>query len=320
MTTQEYIKELKSFKGFAEDIKNERLFHSIMLINTDGDFLRAYSKMLAFLILASGRKDDSSTYLKVEKEIHPDMIVVGREKAIDADDAREIVSSAFVAPYEGDRKVYIIERFDETQPSPANKLLKTIEEPPSGVVFILLVKNESRVLQTIKSRSQKFYLEGFSSDVVSDELESLGQVDGRLIAMQSGNNLEKARKLSNGGNSVEISKFVVNAFHNLKKTTDLIKFASKAETFKEDLKEVFSFFASVADMAIRNKAGRDDGLPQNMVGDINRIAEEWTYLGLVCVIEASLLSLKMIESYVQSSNCIDSFLLKILEVRRKCKQ
>ena len=54
--------------------------------------------------------------------------------------------------------------------------------------------------------------------------------------------------------------------------------------------------------------------------DINRIAEEWTYLGLVGVIEASLLSLKMIESYVQSSNCIDSFLLKILEVRRKCKQ
>lgn len=320
MKTQDYISGLKSYKGFTEDIKNERLFHSIMLINKDGEFLREYSKMLAGEVLSLGRADKSSTLIKVEKEIHPDMIVMGREKAIDADDAREIVSSSLVAPYEGDKKVYIIERFDEMQPSPANKLLKTLEEPPVGVVFILLVKNEARVLQTLKSRSQKFYLEGFSCEVITEVLTETGQVDGALISMQSGNNLEKARKLGQGGNSRELSNFVISVFHDLKKTTELIKFTAKAENFKDDLKEMFSFFASVAEMAIRRRAGKQDDLPINLKADIDRIAFEWSYLGLVGVVDASLMSLKMLEAYVQASNCLDSFFLKILEVRRKCKQ
>ena len=320
MKTQEYIRGLKSFKSFTEDIKNERLFHSIMLINRDGEFLRAYSKMLAGEILSVGRNDSSSTLNKVEKEIHPGLIILGREKPIDAEESKAVVASSLVAPFEGDRKVYIIERFDEIQASPANKLLKTLEEPPSGVVFILLVKNEARVLQTLKSRSQKFYLEGFSSEIISGILCAEGQANCELISIQSGNNLEKARKLVQGGNSSELSKFVVNVFHNLKKTTDLLKFSSLAENFKDDHKEMFSFFASVAEMAMRRKAGLDDNLPKNILAEVDKISSEWTYLGLVGVIEASLLSLKMLEAYVQSSNCIDSFFLKILEVRRKCKQ
>ena len=320
METQEYVRGLKSFQSFTEDIKNERLFHSIMLINGDGEFLRVYSKLLAGEILSQKSEDKNLTLLKVDKEIHPDMVILGREKPLDADDARDIVSTSLIAPYEGDKKVYIIERFDEMQPTPANKLLKTIEEPSRCVTFILLVKNETRVLQTLKSRSQKFYLEGFSSDVISEILRDDGEKDYSLIAMQSGNSLEKARKLSSGGNSRELFKFVVNVFHNLKKTTDLIKFCAKSENFKDDNKEMFSLFSSVAEMAIRRKAGKCDNIPENLLNDIDLIMKEWNYLGLVGVIEASVVALKMIESYVQFSNCVDSFFLKILEVRRKCRQ
>ena len=109
---------------------------------------------------------------------------------------------------------------------------------------------------------------------------------------------------------------------NISRYNEYLSF-SERNAYKEILKEneeMFSFFASVAEMAMRRKAGLDDNLPKNILADVDKILSEWTYLGLVGVIEASLLSLKMLEAYVQSSNCIDSFFLKILEVRRKCKQ
>ena len=319
MQNKEYIENLDSFKNFVQDIKNNRLFHSIMLINKDGEFLRAYANRLSGEILSVGKESPQNTLTKVEKEIHPDLFVLGREKPLDASESKDLVSSVLVAPYEGDRKVYIIEKFDEIASAPANKLLKTLEEPPTGVTFILLVKNESRVLQTLLSRSQKFYLEGYSTDFVANYLSEMGEKEAYLIALQSENSLEDAKKLAMGGNSRRMADFVLDTFSNFKKTTELAKTLTRAEEFKEDLYELFNFFASVAEMSIRYQAGIKKDSKGWIEERIKSIANEWNYLGLVGVIEACLTAHKMLESYVQSSNCLDQFFLKILEVRRKCK-
>ena len=91
----------------------------------------------------------------------------------------------YVAPYEGDRKVYIISKFDEINPSVANKLLKTLEEPPKGVTFLLLVKNDSKVLQTLLSRSQKFYLEGYRIEQTANILKDEGLSSFELLSSAS---------------------------------------------------------------------------------------------------------------------------------------
>ena len=319
MQHTEFIKGLTSYKNFVQDNQNNRLFHSIMLINKDGEFLRAYANMVAREILSFGREDNSVTEIKVQKEIHPDLFILGREKPIDASEAKELVANVLVAPYEGDKKVYIIEHFDEIQPAPANKLLKTLEEPPTGVTFILLVKNETRVLQTLLSRSQKFYLEGFTGEYVAKCLSKDGISDAELISVQAGNSLEEARKLGADGNSRKLADFVLDTFLNFKKTTELAKRLMLAEEFKEGLGELFSFFSSVAEMAIRVRAGKEIEVEAKTNATIKRIAEQWNYLALVMVIEATLTAIKMMESYVSVNNCLDQFFLKILEVRRKCR-
>ena len=67
---------------------------------------------------------------------------------------REVVADVDMAPIQGSRKVYIIDRADLLGVQAANAFLKTLEEPPAGVVLILLGRTRESVLPTIVSRCQ----------------------------------------------------------------------------------------------------------------------------------------------------------------------
>lgn len=319
MQEREYIKNLKSFSNFLQDLASDRLFHAIMLINPDGEFLKTYANLLAGEILSLNRQDKDRVIAKVEKEIHPDMFVFGKDKPIDANVAKDIAGGVFVAPYEGDKKVYIIDKFDEIMPAAANKLLKTIEEPPTGVTFILLVKNDTRVLQTLLSRSQKFYLEGFGLEQVAEILKARQVLDAEVISLEAGGNLTDAIKLAENKNSSKIATFVLDTFEDFRITTQLARFTLMAEDFKDTLPELLSFFALVSSLAIHARAGKPISCTSEMRVAINRVARIWNYRGLVSVIDASVEALKKLESFVSTNNVIDQFLLKILEIRRKCR-
>ena len=95
---------------------------------------------------------------RVRRGIHPDLEIVAvlpEKKDISIEQARRVVDSVAQHPYEGMRRVYIV---DSCQTPPLNSeagsaLLKTLEEPPSQAVFLLLASNPARVLPTIVSRT-----------------------------------------------------------------------------------------------------------------------------------------------------------------------
>ncbi|MBN3032908.1 MAG: hypothetical protein JW873_02320 [Candidatus Saganbacteria bacterium] len=71
------------------------------------------------------------------------------------DQVREVQRSIRYGPSAGDRLCVIVERADEMTAEAAGAFLKTLEEPPAKVVFILLVEREDRIFPTIASRCQK---------------------------------------------------------------------------------------------------------------------------------------------------------------------
>ena len=313
------IERLKSFSSFKQDIKENRLFHSIMLINKDGEFLYQYALRLAGEILSSGQERVAETKIKVNKEIHPDLFVFGKDKPLDTAVCKDLISSVYVAPYEGEKKVYIISRFDEMLPSPANKLLKTLEEPPKGVVFLLLVKNTSRVLQTLLSRAQKFYLEGFSGEDVTNILKEQGVDNAELLSLETDSSLEASLMLGKSQNPKSMANFVINTFSNFKLTTDFSKILEKAEEFRGSEKELLNFFSLVADLVLRAKSGLTAKRSGHIEKDVIMLSRMWNEKALVLVIEATINCLKMLESNVIGQNVMDQFFLKFLEVRRKCR-
>jgi DNA polymerase III, gamma/tau subunits len=74
------------------------------------------------------------------------------------DDIRELREAVHTVPYESPYKVYIIDEVHMLTKEAFNALLKTLEEPPSHVVFMLATTEEEKLLDTILSRCQVFHL------------------------------------------------------------------------------------------------------------------------------------------------------------------
>ena len=88
---------------------------------------------------------------------HPDMHLTASEHVganLKIDQVRDLAHRLTLTPVEGRRQVAILRRFHEATPSAANALLKTLEEPPSYVVLIVLAREADLLLPTIVSRCQ----------------------------------------------------------------------------------------------------------------------------------------------------------------------
>ncbi len=84
------------------------------------------------------------------------------------DDIRELREAVHTLPYESKRKVYIIDEVHMLTKEAFNALLKTLEEPPEHVMFILATTEEDKLLDTIRSRCQVFRFHSPSRQVLKD--------------------------------------------------------------------------------------------------------------------------------------------------------
>ncbi len=94
--------------------------------------------------------------LRVKRGFHPDVHLLSPEGAATwvVEQVRDIIRDVALAPIEAPRKVYVLDAADTLGASAANALLKTLEEPPSDVVMVLLASDFDAVLPTVASRCQ----------------------------------------------------------------------------------------------------------------------------------------------------------------------
>ncbi|MCD5381627.1 MAG: DNA polymerase III subunit gamma/tau [Candidatus Pacebacteria bacterium] len=94
------------------------------------------------------------------------------------DDIRELKEAVHTLPYESDHKVYIIDEVHMLTKEAFNALLKTLEEPPSHVVFILATTEEEKLLDTILSRCQVFRMHSPSRSVLAETVTDIAEQEG----------------------------------------------------------------------------------------------------------------------------------------------
>lgn len=94
---------------------------------------------------------------RIARDAHPDVLLLGAEAdvAITVDEVRRVVGEARYRPFEGRRRVLIINDADRLVPQAQNALLKTLEEPPAAAQFLLVTSRSDRLLATVRSRCQR---------------------------------------------------------------------------------------------------------------------------------------------------------------------
>lgn len=132
-----------------------------------------------------------------------DVIEIDAASNTGVDDIRELREQVNFAPVDGRYKVYIIDEVHMLSPGAFNALLKTLEEPPAHVIFILATTDPQKIPATIHSRCQRFEFRRVTVDEIVEHLAFVAEGSGikadeealRLIAIQSEGGMRDALSL-----------------------------------------------------------------------------------------------------------------------------
>jgi DNA polymerase III subunit delta' len=141
-----------------------------------------------------------TTCRRVREGLHPDVEIVAPEgNFIRKDEITTINMHAVYRPFEARAKVYIFLEADNFNTEAANAFLKTLEEPPPHVYFILVTDHPERLLPTVVSRCQQVAFSPVPLKAISADLHGrFGLDSGKadLLARAAGGNLSYARELA----------------------------------------------------------------------------------------------------------------------------
>jgi DNA polymerase-3 subunit delta' len=177
----------------ARAVTRDTLPPCLVLTGPDGVGKRqvalALAEMLNCEALTAARADDPAVSpdacgvcgacLRIARGVHVDVIVIepGETGAIRVDAVRAVVSQAAFRPFEGRRRVVIFDDADRLVPAAQNALLKTLEEPPSASVFLLVTSRPHLLLDTVRSRCPEVRFGGLHTEEIADILVARHQFD-----------------------------------------------------------------------------------------------------------------------------------------------
>ena len=234
---------------------------------------------------------------------HPDVVWVTNERvgavtktaAIGVAAARFVQSDAAVKPYRGPYKIYIIPNADRMNPQAQNALLKTLEEPPSYVMVLLLSDNPAAFLPTVLSRCIAIRLQPAPEAELLQALEEEGICGeaARTAARLSHGNPGRCRALT----GEELQAFLQETIGLLQSLKDadagrILAFAQKLAGDKdggESRMEDFLDFARswYRDLLVRKSTGAEDSLIfREQISYIRSVAASLSYQGLQRSMEA----------------------------------
>jgi DNA polymerase III subunit delta' len=139
-------------------VSEGRLSHAYLFVGAPGSGKHEAAEALAKCVICpEGGDGTCDECRRVSHHTHPDVhwYEPGSAQGYLVDQVRQIIADVNLAPMRAKAKVYIVQRAELLRGAPANALLKTIEEPPEGVVFILCARTVASVLPTIVSRCQQ---------------------------------------------------------------------------------------------------------------------------------------------------------------------
>ncbi len=191
--------------SLVRTLMGDRLASSYLFEGSDDESLREVALTFAASILAesppgpaSGRAFDLAMAWR-----HPDLHRLERDKAtvISVAALTGVLEQAHAKPFEGRHQVFVVEPAEAMEPEGIARYLKTLEEPPSGTVFLLLTTRADRLPDTVLSRCARLRFPPLTPQVIVSRLmrDGVESHEAEEAAECAGGSLGRARRIIDAG-------------------------------------------------------------------------------------------------------------------------
>jgi len=200
--------EIVGQEPIARTLKNaiaqNRIAHAYLFCGTRGVGKTSMARIFAAAINVRDQGEAEQIRSAIMRGQDMDVIEIDGASNRGIDDARDLIAAAGIAPARSPNKVYIIDEVHMLTTPAFNALLKTMEEPPSHVKFILCTTEAHKVPATIQSRCQRFDFRAIPASLVSEHLRSILEREQikaddeviHLIARQANGSMRDALSLA----------------------------------------------------------------------------------------------------------------------------
>ena len=285
---------------FQKAIANNKESHAYILTGEAGMGGKSLANAFALTLLCEKGKSEPCMECHACKQVlsgnHPDLIYVEHEKpgSIGVDDIRkQINDTIMVRPYSSYYKIYIVDEAEKMTQQAQNALLKTIEEPPSYAVIILLTTNQDAFLPTILSRCVQLKLKPLKDFVVKSYLTEhmqIAEADADIYAAFARGNLGRAIALASSEDFNLMRQEVLHLLKHVKDAdiSELLDYIRKLKEDNLDIYECLDFMQLWYRDVLLYKVTKDINLLvlKDEYRSINEISQVSGYDGLEHILDA----------------------------------
>lgn len=316
---QQLLKTTGAYKLLQNEGKSTGFSHAYLLLFDDKRNLRTVLKTFAKVLFnCENERTDKERRVSelIDAESFTDCLCFPKEKGkkLLVEDAESILEESTLAPVEGDKKVFLVGDFSEANAQTQNKLLKLLEEPPKGVVFLLGATSAFSVLTTVLSRTKKLEILSFDVPSITSYLrrtyqDKYDEGSLQLCAAASGGNVGDACNLLESGyyKTMTDSAFAL-ALSPLFKLPSIVKQVGEALPKKEFLTLLRLIFRD----ALLLKTGKQKHLTLHLEQDrLQQTADIFSTSALLYAQEALSLAEKQVHFNAVFPQCIEVCLANI---------
>jgi DNA polymerase-3 subunit delta' len=296
----EVIGQEKIIEHLKNAIKTDKVSHAYIFSGERGTGKKLLASLFAMTLLCEKQGTDPcmdcSSCKKAMSKNHPDIISVVHEKpnSIGIREIRDqLIDDVEIRPYSGPYKIYIINDAQKMTLQAQNALLKTIEEPPSYAIILLLTENPDAFLPTITSRCVSLDLKPVSDHMVKNYLMEhmhIPDYQAEVDASLAQGNIGRAKQAATSEEFEQLSQDALHIVENAKdmQLYELIDAIKEMSEDKNNIDDYLEFFTLWFRDVLLFKATREiDSLVfKQEINHIKERAQVSSYEGLEHIIDA----------------------------------
>lgn len=308
---------------FEKDVRTDTVSHAYLVCGEDDDLRASFLTLACLRILCPTACGECDTCRTILNGNHPEIIRLDGNDKIKVEDLKAVTDELYIRPAIGDKKIFIIDNADLLSPQVQNKLLKTYEEPPAYLIIFLAAKHENSLLQTVRSRGKKLYLEDVPTALIAQELVDNGENEetAEIAAAFSMGNYSKAEKFCQEEKYREQFEKTFDMMASLKKSSQVPEFAYSGLFEKDTVKLTYDFMEIILCDVLKKVT--NSNVPTYTVNrdyDLKRAAEGFSPQSAAMAINAVNEARQKLSANMNSVSVSGNLLMSILEGKYKWKK